>query len=74
MNDKIRPVNLRRMAGAIAAAYDDDGAIVISVGDGGIRIGVEGLSPEKVREALCVAVNYSYQFQDDLITCPTSPD
>ncbi len=50
------------MAGAIAASYEDDGAIVISVGKDGTRIGVEGLSPEQVREALCIAINYSYEF------------
>ena len=62
---KVQPIGLRRMAGGIASAYNDDGAIVISVGGDGIRIGVEGLSPEQVREALCVAINYSYQFQKE---------
>lgn len=62
------------MAGGIASAYDDDGAIVISVGKEGVRIGVEGLSPEQVREALCVAINYSYEHEGDLTTCPTSSD
>lgn len=65
MSEKIRPMNLRRMAGGIASAYNDDGAIVISVGEDGTRIGVEGLSPERVRNALCVAINYSYEFPSD---------
>ncbi len=62
---QVRPVGLQRMAGAIAASYEDDGAIVISVGKDGTRIGVEGLSPEQVREALCIAINYSYEFSGD---------
>jgi len=74
MSNKIRPVNLRPMAGAIASAYNDDGAVVISVGKEGTRIGVEGLTPQHVREALCIAINYTFEFPADCITRPTSPD
>lgn len=45
------------MAGVIASAYNDDEAIVISVGEDGTRIGVKGLSPEQVRKALYIAIN-----------------
>lgn len=66
MENNVRPVNLRRMAGAIASAYNDDGAVVISVGKEGTRVGVEGLSPEQVRDACCIAINYSYEFPGEL--------
>lgn len=38
---KIYPIGLRRMARAIAGNYGDKGAIVITMGNEGIRIGVE---------------------------------
>lgn len=60
------------MAGAIASVYNDGGAIVISVGEGWTRIGEGGLSPEQVRKALCIAITYTFEFPEDLITCPTS--
>ena len=52
------------MARGIAKSYGDKGAIVISMGDEGIRIGTEGLSVDEVREALCVAIHYSYCFEE----------
>ncbi len=60
----IIPIKLRNMARGIAKSYGDKGAIVISMGDEGIRIGTEGLSVDEVREALCVAIHYSYCFEE----------
>lgn len=61
----LRPLPLRNTAQLVARNYRDKGAIVISVGEEGTRIGVEGLTPEEAREALCVAINYSFQFEED---------
>lgn len=55
---------LRTSAKAIAAAYGDDGAIAISVGKEGVRIGVEGLTPQQIQDALCVAIHYNFCFSD----------
>lgn len=64
MIGKIHPVDLRRTARAVASNYEDKGAIVISVGVEGVRIGTEGLTPNELREALCVAMHYSYEFEN----------
>jgi hypothetical protein len=58
-------INLRGIAGTVAAECKDKGAIVISYGEEGIRIGVENLTPEEVREALCTAIHYSYVFENE---------
>jgi hypothetical protein len=60
---KVRPLSLRQTAGAIARNYGDKGAIVITFGDEGIRIGAENLTPQELREALCTAIHYSYEFE-----------
>lgn len=60
---KLRPVDLRRMAGAVASNYGDRGAIVISVGEDGVRIGTQGLTPTEQREALAVAMHYTFVFE-----------
>ena len=57
---------LRQTARAIAANYGDKGAVVITLGDEGIRIGVENLSPDEVREVLCTAIHYSFVFESYL--------
>jgi hypothetical protein len=62
----IRPLNLQRTAGAIASNYGDKGAVIITIGDDGTRIGVENLTPQELREALCVAINYSFEFEDEM--------
>lgn len=63
-NDNIVPLGLRKTANAIAANYHDKGAIVISVSnENDVRIGTEGLTPEELRNALCVAINYSFEFE-----------
>ena len=64
-NAKIRPLNLRHTAAAIARNYGDKGAVIISIGEDGTRIGVENLTPQEVRDALCTAIHYSFVFEDD---------
>jgi len=59
-------INLRGLAGTVAAECNDKGAVVISFGDAGVRIGVENLTPEELREALCTAIHYSYEFEEEL--------
>lgn len=69
-HQKVRPVDLRRTAKAIASNYGDKGAVVISVGENGVRVGTEGLTPQELREALCVAINYSFVFEDEASDLP----
>ena len=59
----VRPMKLRHSAAAIARNYGDKGAIVITYGDDGVRIGTENLTPSELREALCTAIHYSYVFE-----------
>jgi len=40
-------LNLKGLAGVVAAECEDKGAVVISYGEGGVRIGVENLTPER---------------------------
>jgi hypothetical protein len=65
----VHPLDLRRTAAAVARNYGDKGALVITVGEDGIRIGTENLTPQELREALCVAMHYSFVFEtgDDQI-------
>jgi len=44
----------------------DKGIVVISCGKDEVRIGVEKLTPEELREALCTAIHHSYDFEDKL--------
>ncbi len=62
---KVSPLALRRMASSIASSYGDDGAIVISVGKEGVRIGIEGLAPQQIQDALCIAIHYNFCFSDN---------
>jgi hypothetical protein len=64
-NAKVRPMKLRHTAAAIARNYGDKGAVIISVGENGTRIGVENLTPAEVRDALCAAIHYSFVFEGD---------
>lgn len=59
-------LSLRGLAKTIAAECKDKGAVVISYGEEGVRIGVENLTPEELREALCTAIHYSFDFEDEL--------
>jgi hypothetical protein len=56
----IRPITLERMARAIAANYGDKGAIVLTVGTEGVRIGVHGLDAREIQDALCVGIHYNF--------------
>jgi hypothetical protein len=55
----VQPLDLRRMAASIASTYGDGGAIIITSGDNGIRIGVHGLNGREIQEALCVAIYHA---------------
>jgi len=68
MKNKINPIKLKAMANSIAKSYGDKGAIVVTMGDEGIRIGTKGLTFDEVREALCVAIHYCYCFEGDLVS------
>lgn len=63
-NSSIRPLSLQQTASAVARNYSDKGAVVITFGDEGVRVGVNGLTPDELREALCVAVHYSFVFEE----------
>jgi hypothetical protein len=52
----IRPIDLKTMAASVSRSYGDKGAIVITSGDDGIRVGVYGLELSEAQEALCVAI------------------
>lgn len=59
-------INLKGLAGTVAAECEDKGAVVISYGENGVRIGVENLTPEELREALCTAIHYSFVFEKEV--------
>ncbi len=63
---KIRPLSLRHTAAAVSRNYGDKGAIVITFGEKGVRIGVESLTPQELREALCTAIHYSFVFESEM--------
>ena len=54
----LSPIDLKRMAGSIAASYGDKGAVVITVGDDGFRIGVSNLTDRELQDALCVGIHH----------------
>lgn len=53
---EIRPIDLTKMAASISRSYGDKGAIVITSGAGGVRVGVHGLDLSESQDALCVAI------------------
>lgn len=59
MNNKVTPIDLRRMARSIANSYGDKGAIIIVSGDKGVRIGVSGLTDIEAQNALCVGIHHN---------------
>ena len=59
-NPKIHPIGLKRTAASIAANHGDKGAIIISSGEEGVRVGVYGLSDREIQDALCVAIHYNF--------------
>jgi len=56
---------LERMARSIAHAHGDKGAIVITVGEDGVRIGVHGLDAREIQDALCVGLFYNFVKEAD---------
>ena len=46
------------MAASIASNYGDKGAVVITVGDDGFRIGVSNLTDRELQDALCVGIHH----------------
>jgi hypothetical protein len=59
---------LRQLAKSVASEYGDKGAIVISYGGDGVRIGVEGLSRPEAEKALCIAIYYGILFSENGMT------
>ena len=59
MKAVVRPLDLQRMAGSIAASYGDKGAIILTYGDDGIRVGVSGLTEREAQDALCVGIYHN---------------
>jgi hypothetical protein len=56
MKSVIHPIDLKRTAAAVAANYGDDGAIIITSGPEGFRVGVSNMLPDKLLEALNIAI------------------
>jgi hypothetical protein len=56
----VHPIDLERMARSIAQAHGDKGAIVITVREDGVRIGVHGLDAREIQDALCVGLFYNF--------------
>jgi hypothetical protein len=57
---KVRPLDLKHMARSISQSYGDKGAIVLSVGTDGVRVGVYGLDAKEIQDALCVGIHYNF--------------
>jgi hypothetical protein len=66
----VRPLSLSHAAAALARNYGDKGAVVISFGDEGTRIGVGNLAPEELREALRIAMLCSFALENEAIKDP----
>jgi hypothetical protein len=52
----VRPLNLTTLAASIRRSYGDDGAIIVTKGPDGYRVGVYNLSLDEAKDALCVAI------------------
>lgn len=63
-SQKVRPVDLKRMARSIAHTYGDKGAIVLTVGPAGVRVGVHGLDAREIQDALCVGIHYNFEMDN----------
>jgi len=64
MKSNVRPFDIQRMAASIARSHGGHGTIVITWGPKGICVGVKNLTPNEMRQALCVAVNYSFAVEE----------
>jgi hypothetical protein len=65
MSAEVEPIDLERTARAVASNFGDRGAVIISLGEKGVRVGAQGLTPEELRYALCVAINFSFVLEDE---------
>jgi len=52
------------MARSIAHTYGDKGAIVLTVGPAGVRVGVHGLDAREIQDALCVGIHYNFEMDN----------
>jgi hypothetical protein len=52
----VRPLDLATLAASISRNYGDDGAIIVTKGPDGYRVGVHNLSLDEAKDALCVAI------------------
>ena len=55
----VRPLALMTIAESVSRSYGDKGAIVITSGDDGIRLGIYGLDLNDAKDALCVAIYHT---------------
>jgi hypothetical protein len=53
------------MARSIAQTYGDKGAIILTVGKDGIRVGMHGLNAREILDALCVGLHYNFIKDED---------
>jgi len=59
VKENIKPIALKNMARSIARSYGDKGAIIITHGEEGTRVGCWGLTDRETQEALCVGIHYN---------------
>lgn len=52
----VTPLDLQRLAASISRSYGDDGAIIITKGKEGYRVGVHNLDLDEAKDALCLAI------------------
>ena len=57
--NNVAAIDLKRMARSIAANYGDKGAVIITCGPEGFRIGVSGLTDRELQDALCVGIHHN---------------
>lgn len=57
-------LDLERMARSIAHSYGDRGAVIVTVGDDGFRVGVAGLTGREAQDALCIAIHHNFRHMD----------
>ena len=62
---KIQPLDLERMARSIATNYGDKGAVIITLGEEGFRIGVFGLDNRELQNALCVGIHHNFMMMGE---------
>ena len=58
-------MRLERMARSIASMFGDKGAIILTLGTDGVRVGVHGLNAREIQEALCVGIHYNFVMDTD---------